>query len=106
MIEAKEINFDAPEKLNVITSPMPKHGRGVNVVDTDLFVTFVDEVSTPLMTIKKNLLLASLLPGCGEGCRMCSFLPSGCRLLKLGVQRLIDRKEILFEKTMIPVVPI
>ena len=37
LIEAKEIEFDAPEKPNVITSPMPKHDRGVNAVDTDLF---------------------------------------------------------------------
>ena len=43
MLEAKEIEFDAPEKPNVITSPMPKHGRGVNVVDTDFFVTSVKE---------------------------------------------------------------
>ena len=35
LIEAKEIDFDAPEKPNVITAPMPKHGRGINVVDTD-----------------------------------------------------------------------
>ena len=58
MIEAKEIDFDAPEKPNVITAAMPKHGRGINAVDTDLFVTSVDEVSTHLMTVKKNLLLA------------------------------------------------
>ena len=67
LIEAKEIDFDALEKPNVITAPMPKHGRGVNAVDIDLFVTLVDEVSTPLLTVKKNLLLASLFPGCDEG---------------------------------------
>ena len=48
MIEAKEIDFDAPEKPNVITAPMPRHKRGVNFVDTNLFVTLVDEVSTHL----------------------------------------------------------
>ena len=36
---------------------------------------------------------------------MCSILPSGFRLFKSGVQRLMDNKEILFEKTMIPIVP-
>ena len=76
LLEAREIEFDAPENPNVITAPMPKHGRGVNVVDTDSFVTSVEEISTPLMTVKKNLLLAGLFPGCGEGCHMCSFLPS------------------------------
>ena len=67
LLEAEEIEFDAPEKPNVITAPMPKHGRGVNTVDTDLFVTSVEEISTPLVTVKKNFLLASLFPGCDEG---------------------------------------
>ena len=56
----------------------------------------MDEVSTPLMTVKKNFLMAGLFPGCGEGFHMCSFLPSGFHLLKSGVQRLMDNKEILF----------
>ena len=58
------------------------------------------------MTVKKNLLLAGLFPGCGEGCHLYLFLPSGCRLLKLGVQRLMDNKEIIFEKTLIPLIPV
>ena len=59
---------------------------------------------TPLLTVKKNLLLAGLFPGCDEVCRMCSVLPTGCHLLKSGVQRLMDSKEILFEKTVVPLV--
>ena len=104
LIETKEIEFDAPEKPNVITAPMPKHGHGVNVVDDDLFVTSVEEISTPFMTVKKNLLLAGLFSGYGEGCHFCSILPTGCPLLKAGVQRLMDNKEILFEKTLVPTV--
>ena len=87
LIESKEIEFDAPEKPNVITAPMPKHGHGVNAVDDDLFMTSVEEIATHLTTVKKNLLLAGLFPGCGEGCRTCSILPAGCYLLKSGVQR-------------------
>ena len=90
LIEAKEIEFDAPEKPNIITTPKPKHNHGVNTVDTDRFVTSVDEVSTPLMTVKKNLLLAGLFPGCDEDFHICSSLPSGCYLLRTGVQRLMD----------------
>ena len=33
LIEAKEIEFDAPEKPNVITAPMPKHDSGVNAME-------------------------------------------------------------------------
>ena len=97
LIDAKEIEFEAPEKPNVMTAPMPKHG--VNDVDDDLFVTSVKDIATPLMTMKKNLLLSGIFPGCGEGCHLCSVLPTGCHLLKSGVQRLMDNQEILFEKT-------
>ena len=30
LIDAKEIQFEAPEKPNAITAPMPKHDAGVN----------------------------------------------------------------------------
>ena len=63
LLEAKEIEFDAPEIPNVITAPMPKHGRDVNVVEDDVFVTVVDELVTPLLTVKRNLLKASLFLG-------------------------------------------
>ena len=36
LIEAKEIEFDAPEVPNVITTLMPKHGRGVNAIEDDI----------------------------------------------------------------------
>ena len=65
----------------------------------------VNDIVTPLMTVKKNLLLAGLFPGCDEGYHMCSSLPTGCHLLKSGVQCLMDSKEILFEKTFVPLVP-
>ena len=92
LLEAKEIEFDAPEIPNVITAPMPKHGRGVNTVKDDMFITTVDELVTPLLTVKKNLLKAGLFPGCDEGCHFCLSLPTSCHLLKAGVQRLMDDK--------------
>ena len=33
MIESKEIEFDAPEKPNIIIAPMPKHGSGINAIE-------------------------------------------------------------------------
>ena len=44
---------------------MPKHG--VNAIDEDSFVVSVKDIVTPLMTVKKNLLLSGLFPGCDEG---------------------------------------
>ena len=82
LIEAKEIEFDASEIPNVITAPMPNHGRGVNAIDDDMFVTSVEELVTPIITVKWNLLQVGLFPGCGEGCHLCLSLPTGCYLLK------------------------
>ena len=33
LIEAKEIEFDAPEKPNVISAPMPRHGHNDNAIE-------------------------------------------------------------------------
>ena len=99
LLEAKEIEFDAPEIPNVITAPIPKHGCGVNTVEDNMFVSTVDELVTPLLTIKKNLLKASLFSGCDEGCHFYLSRPTSCHLLKAGVQCLMDDKEILFKKT-------
>ena len=83
----------------MIISPMLKHGQGVNDVDNYLFVSSVDELITPLPVVKKNILRADLFPGCGEGYHQCASLPNGCLLLKIGMQCLMNNKEILFEKT-------
>ena len=56
------------------------------------------------MTIKGNLLKADLFPGYDEGFHLCSFIPTVFPLLKAGVQRLVDDKEILFEKTLVPTI--
>ena len=67
LLEAKEIEFDAPGIPNVITAPMPKHDRGVNTIEDDVFVTSVEKLVTPLLIVKWNLLKADLFLGCGEG---------------------------------------
>ena len=75
MIDNKEIEFDPPETLNVITAPMPKHDKGVNVVEDILYVTSVNDVVTSL-SIKKNFLQAGLFPGCVEDCYFCAVEPN------------------------------
>ena len=99
LIDNKTIEFNTPPTPNVIIAPMAKHDKGVNVVDDDLFIPSTYELATPLAIFKKNILRVSLFPGCGEGCHLCTSLPNGCLLLKIGVQHLMDNKEIMFEKT-------
>ena len=91
LIDAKEIEFEAPERPNVVTAPMTKHG--VNAVVEDLFVASVDDIVTRLMIVNKNLLLVGLFPGCSEGCHLCSVSPTGCPSLKSGIQNLMRSEE-------------
>ena len=104
LIDAKEIQFEAPERPNVVTAPMPQHG--VNVVEEDLYVASVEDIVTPLLAVKRNMLLAGLFPVCSKGCLLCSVSPAGCPLLKSGVQNLMDSREILFRKTVVPAAPV
>src|ERR1051325_9111001 len=62
-------------------------------------MSFVNELNTPLMTVKKKLLRAGLFPGCFDNCRYCASEPNGCAWLKRGFQRLIDNREMLFLET-------
>ena len=58
LIDAKEVEFDAPEKPNVISASMPKHGHNAHAIEEDIFVATVDDLITPLPIIKLNLLKA------------------------------------------------
>ena len=84
----------------------PRHGHNTNAIEEDLFITIVDELMTPLPTIKINLWKAGVFPGCNEDCHLFLSSPTVCPLLKTGIQRLIDNKEILFESTPISPVPV
>ena len=58
LIDAKEVEFDAPEKPNVISTPMPNHNHNVHAVLENLHVTDIVDLLTPLFVIKENLLKA------------------------------------------------
>ena len=99
MIDAEEIEFYPLEIPNVIIVPMPSHGKGVNSIDDVSYVSTINDLTTPLMIIKKNLLRASLFSGYPKNGYHCASQTNGCMWLKKGIQRLIDSHEILFEKT-------
>ena len=44
-------------------SPLLCPGPDVNVVEDDMFVTVVDELVTPLLTVKKNLFESRFISG-------------------------------------------
>ena len=96
----KEVKFDPPETPNVITAPMKKHDKCISAIEDVLYVASISYVVTPLSTIKENLLQASLFSGCIKECYCCTVQPNGCRLLKEGVQRLMDEHVILIEKVL------
>ena len=75
---------------------MPNHGKGVNAIEDASFVSSINDLTTPLKTIKKNLLKAVVFPRCLEDCCCCAVQTNGCEWLKKGVQHLMDNHEILF----------
>ena len=99
MIDNKAIEFDHPQTPNVIAVPMPSHGKGVNAIDDVSFVSSINDLTTPLLTVKKNLLRVGLFPGFLENYYHCASQTNGCIWLKKGIQRLIDSHKLLFEKT-------
>ena len=69
----------------MITTPMPSHGKGVNVIEDASFVSSVNDLTTPLKNVKKNLLKISVFPGCFEDFYHCDVQINGCEWLKKGV---------------------
>ena len=47
---------------------MPKNDKGVNAVEDAIFVTSIEELTTPLNAIKNNLLKAGIFPGYVKDC--------------------------------------
>ena len=72
------------------TAPLPNHGKVVNAIDDAIYATTVDELTFPLMSVKKELLQAGLFPGCARNCSRCTSQPHGCESLKEGIQKLMD----------------
>ena len=97
MIDNKEIEFDA---LNVITTLMLKHDKGISAIEDILYITSVIDMVTPLSTVKKNFLQAGLFPGCVKECYYCAVQSNGYGLLKEGIQRLMDEHVILIQKVL------
>ena len=78
---------------------MPSHGKGVNSIDDVSYVSTINDLTTPLMIIKKNLLRASLFSGYPKNGYHCASQTNGFMRMKKGIQYLIDIHEIFFEKT-------
>ena len=99
LIDNNTIEFDPHTTLNVITALMPNHGKGVNAIEDVVFVSPVEDLTTPLTIVKENLLKAGVFPGCLKDCHCCAKQVNGCKWLKEGVQRLINSHEIMFFRT-------
>ena len=68
LIKNKTIEFDSPTTPNVIIAPMPNHGKGVNAIEDTVFVSSVEDLTTPLTIVKENLLRVGVFPGCLKDC--------------------------------------
>ena len=77
LIDNKTIKFDPPTIPNVITTPMSNHGKGVNAIEATIFVSSVEDLTTLLTIIKKNLLKAEVFSGCLKDCDCCATQTNG-----------------------------
>ena len=68
LISNKTIEFDPPTTPNVITAPILNHGKGVNTIDDTTFVSSIEDLTTPLTTVKDNLLRVGVFYGCFKDC--------------------------------------
>ena len=78
LIDNKTIELYPPPTPNVITAPMPNHGKGVNSIEDASFVSSVKDLTTPLKIVKKNLLKAGVFPSCFEDCYHCAVQINVC----------------------------
>ena len=47
---------------------MLNHGKGVNAIEDAIFVSSVEDLTTPLTIVKENLLKAEVFPSCLKDC--------------------------------------
>src|SRR3954464_6930434 len=98
MIDAGGIEFDPPETPNVIIAPMPKHDKTVNAILDTVYIYDVNEVSIPLLEVKRKFIQAGYFPGCDPDCFYCTYSPNGCENLRMGIQKWMDHRIIMFER--------
>ena len=63
LINNKTIDFDPPLTPNVINAPMPSYGKRVDAIENASFISSINDLTTSLKTIKKNLLKTRVFPG-------------------------------------------
>ncbi|XP_050896696.1 uncharacterized protein LOC127103487 [Lathyrus oleraceus] len=85
LLDSKTISF-VPARPNVNNDPMPPHaGHPVNMIQESAVVdriSKVDMIKTPLLEVKKQLLLRNVFPGCTDDCARCGDTPQGCEELR------------------------
>ena len=85
LIDNKTIEFDPTTTPNVITALMLNHGKGVNAIDDTIFISSIEDLTTPLTTVKDICLRVGVFPGCSKDCVCCDQQVNRCKQLKKGV---------------------
>ena len=101
-MDAKEIEFTPVNGPNVVQNQIPMHeGVVVNMIDDDgkmlNLVLDVEQVTTPILYVKRYFLDNSIFPGCASDCVKCKEQPKGCDDLKVGIQFLMDEGSLQFD---------
>ncbi|XP_050896795.1 uncharacterized protein LOC127103590 [Lathyrus oleraceus] len=94
IIDSKAITF-APNEPNVNNNPMPPHNNAtVNMMEVDngrRLMSCVDELKTPLIEIKNDLMRDNAFPICSNDYEHYLINPRQCKTLKSIIQKLMDQ---------------
>lgn len=100
LIDSKAITF-VPNGPNVNNNPMSPHNKpAVNMVEIDegrRLVSRVDELKTPLIKIKEQLLKSSVFPVYDANCEHCVINPQECKVLMSIIHRLMNEGIMVVE---------
>ncbi|XP_050889623.1 uncharacterized protein LOC127094905 [Lathyrus oleraceus] len=94
LIDSKAITF-SPKEPNVNNNLMPPHNNAaMNMIEVDngrRMMSHVDELKTPLIEIKNDLMKDNAFPICSNDCEHCLINPQQCKTLKYVIQQLMDQ---------------
>lgn len=95
IIESK-VNVLPPNGPSVNNNPMPSHiVNMIEEVEKRKLVSKVDDLKTPLFDVKKQLLMNKLSPDCDDYCEHCLINSKTCKVLRAGLQELMNQGVIV-----------
>src|SRR3954466_2809059 len=86
------------QKLQISSLHLCQSMTKLSTLSDTVYIYDVNELSTPLCEVKGKLIRVGYFPGCDPDFFYCSYWPNGCENLRMGIQKWMDRRIIMFER--------